>query len=347
MLIPSYDHVDSSNGIHHRYSFNVADADGEVNADGNNTLVYIEMTDGDPINWAYVQVNLIVDGNAQTVCEGPSNVDETGCKVVDNGDGDTEFEVTDGRIIVQEESQICESACSIVVTIFDTQNQRRCTRAVQSPSIESSLQPSDEPFPSSPSTQPEADGDEGRLSQPSEHVPDRGIGASVQWHIVDPHVEVRPIESDHEDGHSERGRLTPCRNRHPEPEDDLEASADEDPESRVPENRWDDRFEPRRISEMEDANVGDPQAQGDRHQMLDPWVHDHSLSRPLAPRSASVNSSWRWRNRNPWSCTCRCPLEAPSQVPCRPSMLRSSRISDRARPPHASSPSMNHEHGPV
>ena len=125
MLIPSYDHVDSSNGIHHRYSFNVADADGEVNADGNNTLVYIEMTDGDPINWAYVQVNLIVDGNAQTVCEGPSNVDETGCKVVDNGDGDTEFEVTDGRIIVQEESQICESACSIVVTIFDTQNQQQ------------------------------------------------------------------------------------------------------------------------------------------------------------------------------------------------------------------------------
>ena len=123
MLIPSYDHVDSSNGIHHRYSFNVADADGEVNADGNNTLVYIEMTDGDPINWAYVQVNLIVDGGAQTVCEGPSNVDETGCKVVDNGDGDTEFEVTDGRIIVQEESQICESACSIVVTIFDTQDQ--------------------------------------------------------------------------------------------------------------------------------------------------------------------------------------------------------------------------------
>ena len=102
----------------------MADADGEVNADGNNTLVYIEMTDGDPINWAYVQVNLIVDGNAQTVCEGPSNVDETGCKVVDNGDGDTEFEVTDGRIIVQEESQICESACSIVVTIFDTQNQQ-------------------------------------------------------------------------------------------------------------------------------------------------------------------------------------------------------------------------------
>ena len=95
----------------------MADADGEVNADGNNTLVYIEMTDGDPINWAYVQVNLIVDGNAQTVCEGPSNVDETGCKVVDNGDGDTEFEVTDGRIIVQEESHICESACSIVVTI--------------------------------------------------------------------------------------------------------------------------------------------------------------------------------------------------------------------------------------
>ena len=65
-----------------------------------------------------------MDGSAPTVCEGPSNVDETGCKVVDNGDGDTEFEVTDGRITVQEESDICTSACSIVVTIRDTQNQQ-------------------------------------------------------------------------------------------------------------------------------------------------------------------------------------------------------------------------------
>ena len=109
------------------------DASGEVSADGNNTLVYFEMTNGAPINWAFIQVTVTVDGGAQTVCEGPSNVDETGCKVVDNGDGDTEFEVTDGRIIIQEESQICESACSIVVTIFDTQNQRadvpeRCDR---------------------------------------------------------------------------------------------------------------------------------------------------------------------------------------------------------------------------
>ena len=106
-------------------TFSVDDASGEVNADGNNTLVYFEMTNGAPINWAFIQVTITVDGQAQTVCEGPSNVDETGCKVVDNGDGDTEFEVTDGRIIVQEESDICASACSIVVTIFDTQNQQQ------------------------------------------------------------------------------------------------------------------------------------------------------------------------------------------------------------------------------
>ncbi len=106
-------------------TFSVDDASGEVNADGNNTLVYFEMTNGAPINWAFIQVTITVDG-IQTVCEGPEDDGkEEGCKVVDNGDGDAEFEVTDGRIIIQEESQVCESACSITVTIFDTQNQQQ------------------------------------------------------------------------------------------------------------------------------------------------------------------------------------------------------------------------------
>ena len=116
-------------------------------------------------------------------------------------------------------------------------------------------------------------------------MPEIGVGLAVQRDVVDPHVEVRPVNADKEHHAPERCVATDPRQHETDTDGNLHHARDEDPNRWVAEDRWDDGLKPCGVGEVLDADV-------DVH----PTKHDSGNGdRPVAhvcsPRHEQLNVS--------------------------------------------------------
>jgi hypothetical protein len=59
---------ESSGGSIGAYEFNLRDAPSAISEDGMDDLLYVEMVQGEDLNWAYVRISISVDGGMQIFC---------------------------------------------------------------------------------------------------------------------------------------------------------------------------------------------------------------------------------------------------------------------------------------
>ena len=103
------------------YSFNIDDASGTPTSDTGDSLVYVSMDQGDDLGWAYVTVQMAVDGGPFATCTNPNQAVGSSCALSDNGDEKWAFgeEIT----ISEGTDDLCDAAtngsCEVVVKVID------------------------------------------------------------------------------------------------------------------------------------------------------------------------------------------------------------------------------------
>ena len=103
------------------YAFSGKDAQNSPSTNMDDNLIMLTMDQGSDINWASVSVKLAIDGAAPVTCDNPG-VDGTAvCSLVEFGNTEDQFwSVGDGVTVMENGADLCDSACSIDVTITDT-----------------------------------------------------------------------------------------------------------------------------------------------------------------------------------------------------------------------------------
>ena len=86
-------------------------------------------------------------------------------------------------------------------------------------------------------------------------MPEVGVGLAVERDVVDPHVEVRPVNADEK--HQAAQRRIPSSPRQDEADADanFHDTGDEHPNGWVAENRRDNRLKPGGVGEVLDADI--------------------------------------------------------------------------------------------
>jgi|GEM_PF-758524 len=103
------------------YSFSIDDASGTPTSDTGDSLVYVSMDQGDDLGWAYVTLQMAVDGGPFTTCTNPNQAVGSSCALSDNGDEKWAFgeEIT----ISEGTDDLCDAAtngsCEVVVKVID------------------------------------------------------------------------------------------------------------------------------------------------------------------------------------------------------------------------------------
>ena len=102
------------------YDFDVIDAGTSLSSASNESLVYVQMNTGDDLNWAQVNVQLSVNGDAYMQCTNPQDAIGNSCHLTDDGDDRWTF----GEAITLSEGSddLCDgsSVCEIQVKIIDS-----------------------------------------------------------------------------------------------------------------------------------------------------------------------------------------------------------------------------------
>ena len=81
------------------------------------------------------------------------------------------------------------------------------------------------------------------------------VGFSVERDVVDPHVEVRPVDADEKHQAAQRCITAGPRQYEADADGDFHHARDEHPNSGVAKDRWYDGFEPGRVGEVLNADV--------------------------------------------------------------------------------------------
>ena len=103
------------------YAFSAKDAHGTPGVGDTDNLIMITMDQGGDINWAALSVKLEINGNAPVTCDNPGVEGTAVCSLVEYGNTEDQFwSVGDGVTVVENANNLCETACSITVTITDT-----------------------------------------------------------------------------------------------------------------------------------------------------------------------------------------------------------------------------------
>ena len=85
-------------------------------------------------------------------------------------------------------------------------------------------------------------------------MPVMSVSYAVQWYIVDPHVQVGPINP-HKEGHASNGSITTCpRQNQAHANGNFHRSSDENPQSWIAEHRRDNGFKPSGVCEVLNTN---------------------------------------------------------------------------------------------
>ena len=97
--------------------------------------------------------------------------------------------------------------------------------------------------------------DHTELSHQPNHVPVMSVGLAVEWNVVDPHVEIRPINSNEE--HQARQPCIPPRERKNEADanGNFHHARDEHPDGWVAQHSRDNRLKPGRVREVLNADI--------------------------------------------------------------------------------------------
>ena len=112
-------HLTVISGDFSMYDFEVRDASATAGtADGGDNIVYVSLEAGEKLSWSAVIVQMSANDSPFTECTNPDKAVETGCAVVDNGDGEWAFgeEVT----IKEGSDDLCGTGtCSVSVKVLD------------------------------------------------------------------------------------------------------------------------------------------------------------------------------------------------------------------------------------
>ena len=86
-------------------------------------------------------------------------------------------------------------------------------------------------------------------------MPEIGVGLAVQRDVVDPHVQVGPVNTDEEHHAPERCVTTGRRQNKADADGDFHDARDENPKRWVSEDRWDDGLKPCGVGEVLNTDV--------------------------------------------------------------------------------------------
>ena len=86
-------------------------------------------------------------------------------------------------------------------------------------------------------------------------MPVVGVGFAVERDVVDPHVEVRPVDADEEHKTPEAGIATGSWENEAHANGDFHDAGDEHPDGWVAQDCRDDGFEPGGVGKMLDADI--------------------------------------------------------------------------------------------
>ena len=103
------------------------------------------------------------------------------------------------------------------------------------------------------------------------------IPHAVQGNVVDPHVEVGPVNAHQENHASKRRMATRPRQNKADANGDFHHAGDEDPNGWVAQDRWNNRFKPGRVGEVLHPNVDVHASKHDSGDGDEPASHALSL----------------------------------------------------------------------
>ena len=112
-------HLTVFSGDFSMYDFEVRDAsDAAGSANGGDNIVYVSLESGEKLSWSAVIVQMSANDSPFVECTNPDKAVDTGCAVVDNGDGEWAFgeEVT----IKEGSDDLCGTGtCTVAVKVLD------------------------------------------------------------------------------------------------------------------------------------------------------------------------------------------------------------------------------------
>ena len=104
------------------YDFDVSNSGSSPSSASNENLVYVQMSQGDDLNWAQVNLQLSVNEGAYMQCTTPQETIGNNCHLTDDGDNVWAFAET---ITLSEGSDdLCDgsSPCDVRIKIIDSMN---------------------------------------------------------------------------------------------------------------------------------------------------------------------------------------------------------------------------------
>ncbi|RPG79952.1 MAG: hypothetical protein CBC77_001510 [Euryarchaeota archaeon TMED117] len=104
------------------YGFDVSNSGSSPSSASNENLVYVQMNQGDDLNWAQVNLQLSVNEGAYMQCTTPQETIGNNCHLTDNGDN--VWALGESITVSEGSDDLCDgsSSCDVRIKIIDSMN---------------------------------------------------------------------------------------------------------------------------------------------------------------------------------------------------------------------------------
>lgn len=104
------------------YGFDVSNSGSSPSSASNENLVYVQMNQGDDLNWAQVNLQLSVNEGAYMQCTTPQETIGNNCHLTDNGDN--VWALGESITVSEGSDDLCDgsSSCYVWIKIIDSMN---------------------------------------------------------------------------------------------------------------------------------------------------------------------------------------------------------------------------------
>lgn len=104
------------------YGFDVSNSGSSPSSASNENLVYVQMNQGDDLNWAQVNLQLSVNEGAYMQCTTPQETIGNNCHLTD--DGDNVWALGESITVSEGSDDLCDgsSSCDVRIKIIDSMN---------------------------------------------------------------------------------------------------------------------------------------------------------------------------------------------------------------------------------
>ena len=104
------------------YDFDVSNSGSSPSSASNENLVYVQMSQGDDLNWAQVNLQLSVNAGAYMQCTTPQETIGNNCHLTDNGDN--VWALGESITVSEGSDDLCDgsSSCDVRIKIIDSMN---------------------------------------------------------------------------------------------------------------------------------------------------------------------------------------------------------------------------------